>query len=76
LWSSSDIIRIIKLKRTEGGGHVERIIEGSNIYTNLVGKRLGKRPLGRPWFSNGITMDLKENGYEGVDWIDLAQDRY
>ena len=37
----------------------------------------GKRPLGRPrrkW-KNNIKMDLQEVGYEGMDWIDVAQDR-
>jgi hypothetical protein len=36
-----------------------------------------KRPLGRPrhrWEIN-IAMDLEEIGWEGVDWIHLAQDR-
>jgi hypothetical protein len=35
-----------------------------------------KRPLGRPrrrWVGN-ITMDLREIGWDGIDWIDLAQD--
>jgi hypothetical protein len=43
----------------------------------LVGKREGKRPLGRPrrrWADN-ITMDLREAEWDNVDWIDLAQDR-
>jgi len=43
----------------------------------LVGKPEGKRPLGRPrrrWEDN-IKMDLQELGCEGVDWIELAQDR-
>jgi hypothetical protein len=38
---------------------------------------LGKRPLGRPrrrWVDN-IKMDLREIGWDGMDWIDLAQDR-
>jgi hypothetical protein len=42
-----------------------------------VGKPEGKRPLGRPrrrW-EEGIRMDLREIGLEGVDWIRLAQDR-
>jgi hypothetical protein len=42
-----------------------------------VGKPEGKRPLGRPrprWKDN-IKMDLQEVGSEGMDWIDLAQDR-
>jgi hypothetical protein len=36
----------------------------------------GKRPLGRPrrrWVDN-IKMDLGEIGWDGVDWIDMAQD--
>jgi hypothetical protein len=43
----------------------------------LVGKPEGKRPLGRPrrrWADN-IKMDLGEVGWDGRDWIDLAQDR-
>jgi hypothetical protein len=50
--------------------------EKRNAYRILVGKREGKRPLGRPrhrWVDN-IKMDLREIGC-GVDWIDLAQDR-
>jgi hypothetical protein len=44
---------------------------------DLVGKPEGRRPLGRPrrrWEDN-IKMDLREVGWGGVDWIDLAQDR-
>jgi hypothetical protein len=42
-----------------------------------VGKPEGKTPLGRPrrrWVDN-ITMDLRETGWDGVNWIDMAQDR-
>jgi hypothetical protein len=42
-----------------------------------VGKSKRKRPLGRPrhrWEDN-IKMDLREIGWGGMDWIDLAQDR-
>jgi len=42
-----------------------------------LGKCEGNRTLGRPrrrWEDN-IKMDLKEVGCEGMDWIDLAQDR-
>jgi hypothetical protein len=42
-----------------------------------VGKPEGKKPLGRPrrrWVDN-IKMDLREVGWDGRDWIDLAQDR-
>ena len=40
-------------------------------------KSEGKRQFGRPelrW-EDSIKMDLKEGGCEGMDWIDLAQDR-
>jgi hypothetical protein len=43
----------------------------------LVGKPEGKRPLGRPrrrWMDNS-KMDLREMGWYGLDWIDLAQDK-
>jgi hypothetical protein len=43
----------------------------------LVGKPEGKRPLGRPrrtWVDN-IKMALREIGWDGVDWMDMAQDR-
>jgi hypothetical protein len=42
-----------------------------------VGKPEEKRPLGRPirrWEDN-IKMDLREIGWGGMDWNDLAQDR-
>jgi hypothetical protein len=48
-----------------------------HTYRILVGKPEGKTPLGRPrrrWEDN-IKMDLKEIGWGGMDWIDLAQDR-
>jgi hypothetical protein len=42
-----------------------------------VGKQEGKRPVGGPrcrWVDN-IKMDLKETGWDGMYWTDLAQDR-
>ena len=48
------------------------------MYRVLVGKPEEKRPLGRPrcrW-EDIIKMDLQEVGFEGMDWIDVAQDRY
>jgi hypothetical protein len=51
--------------------------EKRNAYWILVGKPEGKRPLGRPrrkWVYN-IKIDLREMGYDGMDWIYLAQDR-
>jgi hypothetical protein len=51
--------------------------EKKNAYRLLVGKPEGKRPLGIPrrrWVDN-IKTDLLEIGWDGVDWIGLAQDR-
>jgi hypothetical protein len=51
--------------------------ERRNSYRILVGKPEGTRPLGRPrrrWVYN-IKIDLREIGWNGMDWIDLAQDR-
>jgi hypothetical protein len=58
-------------------GHVARKGETRNAYRILVGKPGGKRALGRPrrrWVNN-IKIDLRELGCDGMDWIDLAQDR-
>jgi hypothetical protein len=57
--------------------HVARTGETRNAYRLLVGKPEGKRPVGRPrrrWVDN-IKMDLREIGWDGMDWIDLAQGR-
>jgi hypothetical protein len=49
-----------------------------NAYRILMGKPEGKRPLGRPRYKlvDNIEMDLRETGWEGVDWIGMAPDRY
>jgi hypothetical protein len=76
LYSSPNIVRVIKWKRMRWAGHVARMGEGS-VYRILVGKPEGKRPLGRPkrrWEDN-IKTDLTEIGIDGANWIQLAQDR-
>jgi hypothetical protein len=48
-----------------------------NVYRILVAKPEGKRPLGRPrrrWVDN-MKQNFREIGWDGVDWIDVAQDR-
>jgi hypothetical protein len=51
--------------------------EKRNVYRILVEKPEGKRPLGRPRRRgvDNIKTDLREIGWDGVDWIDLAKDR-
>jgi hypothetical protein len=74
LYCSPSIIRMIKSKTMRWAGHVERIREKRNAYRILSGEPEGKRPLGRPrrrWEDN-IKMDLREIGWGGTDWIDLA----
>ncbi|KAJ4444111.1 hypothetical protein ANN_05900 [Periplaneta americana] len=76
-YTSSGIIRKIKSRRLRWAGHIARMGESRNAYRVLVGRPEGKRPLGRPrrrWEDN-IKMDLREVGYDGRDWINLAQDR-
>jgi len=58
-------------------GHVARVGERRGVYRVWVGIYESKRPLGRPrrkWQDN-IKMDLQEVECEGMDWIELAQDR-
>ena len=63
----------IKEKRTSGA----RVVQQRNAYGVLVGKREGKRPIGRSTlrWENNIKMDLQEIERDGVKWIDLVQDR-
>jgi hypothetical protein len=64
LYSSPDIIRQIKSRRTRWVGHVACMGEGRKMYSALVGKPEGKRPLGRlrhRW-EDGIRLDLREIG--------------
>jgi hypothetical protein len=77
LYSSPNIIRMMKSMRMRWAGHVAQMGETRNAYRILVGKPEEKRPLGRPkrrWVDT-IKMDLRETGWDGVDWTELAQDR-
>jgi hypothetical protein len=70
------MFRMIKSRRMRCAGHVARMGR-KNTYRIFVGKPEGKRPLGRKrrrWVDN-IKMDLREIGYDGMYWIDIAQDR-
>ena len=76
LYSSPNIVRVIKSRRMRWAGHVVRMGEERGVYSVLVGKPEGKRPLGRPrrrWVDY-IGMDLQEVGYGYMDWIGRAQD--
>jgi hypothetical protein len=76
LYSSSDIIPMKKSRTMRWAGHVARMGVKRNAYRILAGKPEGKRPLGKPrrrWVDN-IKIDLRDIGWDCMDWIDLAQD--
>jgi hypothetical protein len=59
-------------------GHVARMGETRSAYKILVGKSEGKRPLGRlrRRREDNIKIDRREIGWNGVNWIHLAQGKY
>jgi hypothetical protein len=70
LYSSPNIIGMIKSGRIRWVRHVTRMGEKRNAYRMLVVKPEGKRPLGRPrlrWVAN-IKIDLREIGWDGMVW--------
>ena len=48
LYSSPNIVRVIKSRRMGWAGHVARMGEEREVYKVLVGKPEGRRPVGRP----------------------------
>ena len=77
VYSSPNIVRVIKLRRLRWAGHVARMEEGRGVHKVLVGKPERKRPLGRQrciWEDN-IRMDLQEVGGGCEDWMELAENR-
>jgi hypothetical protein len=76
LYSSTNIIRVIKSRRMRWEEHVAQMRQMRSEYKLLVVESEGKRSLGRPrlrWKDN-IKIDLREVGFGDVDWIHLAQD--
>ena len=77
LYSSRNIVRVIKSRRMRLAGHVARMEERRGVHKVFVGKPEVKRPLGRlrrSWGYN-IKMDFKEVRRGCGDWMELAQDR-
>jgi hypothetical protein len=75
-YSSPNLVRVMKSRRMRWAGHVACIGERRGVYSFLVGRPKGKRPLGRHrhrWEGN-MKLDLREIGINGEGWIRLAQD--
>jgi hypothetical protein len=76
LYSSPNIVRVIKSRRMRWAGHVASMAEGKGVYGFFVGRPNEKRQLGRVrhrWEDN-IKIDIRERGIDGANWIQLAQD--
>jgi len=77
LYSSPNIVRVIKSRRMRWAGHVARMEERTGVYRVLVGKPEGRRPLGRPrrrW-EDDIKMTLQEVGcgaWPGSIWFRIG----
>ena len=73
LYSSPNIVLVIKSRRMRWAGNVAHMGEERGVYRVLVGKPEGKKQLGRPrrrWVDN-IMMDLQEVGlgvWTGLGW--------
>jgi hypothetical protein len=77
LYSSPNIVRVIKSRKMRWDGHAARMGEGKSVYRVLVRSPEVRRPLGRPtrrWEDN-IKLNLRETGIDEANWIQLAQDR-
>jgi hypothetical protein len=77
LYSSPNIILVIKSRRMRWAGHVACMGEGKGAYRILVGRPEGRRPVGRPrhrWEDN-IEMDLEKVGWglwTGSMWLRIG----
>ena len=76
MYSSTNIVRMIKWRRMRWAGHVAHMSEEREVYRVSGGKPEVRRPVGRPrrrWVD--IRMDLQEVVCVYMDWTGLAQDR-
>jgi hypothetical protein len=74
LYSSSNTIRMIKLRRLRWAEYIACIGEMKSAYRILVEKPGGKRPPGRlgSWRNYNIKVEFREVAFGGVDWICLT----
>jgi hypothetical protein len=69
LYSSPNIVRVIKSRRMRWTGHVARMEEGRVFYRVLIGRLDCKRPLERPRHrrEDNIKLDFREMGIDGAN---------
>ena len=77
LYCSPNFVRVIKSRRMRWAGHVARMGESRGVYMVLVGNRRERDHLEDPRHrcEDNIKMDLQEMECDGMDWIELHQDR-
>ena len=66
LYSSPNIVRVIKSRRMRWAGHVARMEEGRGVHKVLVGKREGKSQWGDPDVDGKIILRWNFRKWEGV----------
>jgi hypothetical protein len=74
LYSSSNVVRVIKSRRMRWTGHVARMGEERGLYRVWAGRPEGRRPLERPsrrWEDN-VKLDLSEKGIDGTNWLRIG----
>jgi hypothetical protein len=77
VYSSPNIVQVIKSGRMRLAGHVARMRGRTDVYLVLVGKSEGRRPVGRPSrrSEDNIQMDLQEVGCgveAGSSWLRIG----
>jgi len=76
LYSSQNVIRVIKSRRIRWAGHVARMGGRSGACMILMGRREGKRKLGKPRRRWKVILKWIFKRWDGnMDWIHLAQKR-
>jgi hypothetical protein len=70
LYSSPNIVRVIRARRLRWKGHVAHMKEGRGVYRVLVGRPDSKRSWEDLGIGGRITL-----GINRANWIQLAQDR-